>query len=109
MASVTSNFTTFITGLIFLGLSSFALLLCIPLIVVLITLMLFTGLSISATNVLISRVYFTLNSFIPARGILTYFADQIPPSVGRVEVTHQKQRKDSAQNLLTQNTVPNGN
>ncbi|GAV30249.1 hypothetical protein PMKS-003759 [Pichia membranifaciens] len=72
--------------------------------------MLATSLSISATNLLLKRAYTTVNSYIPTRSILTYFADQIPPSVGRVEVTHQKQqRKDFEEKSKAQNPIPNGN
>lgn len=71
--------------------------------------MLATSLSISVTTLVVNRAYATVNNYIPLRSILTYFADQIPPSVGRVEVTHQKQRKDFEEKTKTQKSIPNGN
>lgn len=68
--------------------------LTIPIILLTVTLLLIIGFSVTFLSSLYNQLNEAVGYIFPTREILTYFADKIPPSVGRVEVSQQKQLKD---------------
>ncbi|KAG0688488.1 hypothetical protein C6P40_000898 [Pichia californica] len=94
MNAITSNFSSFLLGLMLMGFFVIGIIISIPFIFLVVSSMLVASFSITAVFAVNRRVYSIVNDYFPIRDILVYFADRIPPSVGRVEVSHQKQRKD---------------
>lgn len=93
MTAATLHLRCMLSGLFFFTLSGTLIILFMPLILMLISTMLLTTLTISVTSMSFESFVSVVQKNIPTRTFLTYIADQIPPSVGRVEVTHQQQGK----------------
>lgn len=108
MNALTSNLFSFFLGSFFLSVTTIAFISSLPFIAMFISTILFTSFSLSAINIVYKRVNCIIHEYIPIRDILTFFADRIPPSVGRVEVSHQKQRQDYEASLKAKNSLPNG-
>jgi hypothetical protein len=65
--------------------------------------------SVSATSSMFSHSWDYTKDIIKerilTRSFLASLADKIPPSIGRVEVTHEKQLKDSLEKAVNEATV----
>lgn len=103
MNSITSSFSSFLFGFIIMAGSAVIVFLSIPVILLVIIVMLFMGFSITVLSSLYNQLTDTVNTIFPTRDILTYFANQIPPSVGRVEVSQRKQLEDYNDKLKEEN------
>jgi expansin (peptidoglycan-binding protein) len=94
MAAHIFQITSLFMGMLFVLVGSAFLILLTPLVITLITSILLVTFSISAINTAFTQIGQYVNIHAPKRAILVYFADKIPSSVGRVEISHSKQRQN---------------
>lgn len=94
MTASTLSVRSFVSSSLVLLACLLALALFMPLIIMIVSTILVVSISISLASILVQSASAAFWDNFDTRTWLTAVADRIPPSVGRVEVSHEKQRKD---------------